>query len=227
MVNSTPAIFQWASQLPALGVYAFVFAWLFVESTGFPISDEPLLLLAGYLSIDGTIALLPVIVVALIGKVLASCVAYWIGSQVALSSLARPARLPAQSWQRPFFYIRPTRAATEAVEEQFRRRGVWGVFFGRLIPVIRSFISYPAGAAHMPFPVFLGATAAGSLLWITFWTVLGAVVGRSYLQATAWWGTWSWLVPVAVVLLLAGLWLWRRYRRKPRSASVQVEQEVL
>ena len=223
MSSTMPAIFQWASQLPALGLYSFVFAWLFVESTGFPISDEPLLLLAGYLStLHGTIGLLPVVLIALIGKVLASCLAYWLGSRIALSSLARPTHLPETGWQRPLFYIRPTRAATDAVEEQFRRRGVFGVFLGRLIPVVRSFISYPAGAAHMPFPLFLGATVAGSFLWITIWTVLGVVLGRSYQQAAARWGAWSWLVLVMAVLLVAGFWIYQSQRQR-RSDTVPAQ----
>ncbi len=219
MTSTTSGIFEWASQLPALGLYGFIFAWLFVESTGFPISDEPLLLLAGYLSSHNTISLAPVIVIALVGKVLASCIAYWLGSRIALSSLARPKLIPATNWQKPFFYIRPTLAATDAVEEQFRRRGAWGVFLGRLIPVVRSFISYPAGAARMPFPVFLGATAAGSLVWITTWTVLGVLLGRSYAAAAARWGAWSWLVLAAFAVLLGGLWLWHHWRQGRHSAS--------
>ena len=74
-------------------------------------------------------------------------------------------------------------------EAFFAKRGAWSVFLGRLVPVVRSFISYPAGAARMPFAVFLLATTAGSLLWIAGWTVLGAVVGHSYRALEGPWRT--------------------------------------
>lgn len=202
-------LYAWGTQLPTIGFYVFLFLWLFVESTGFPISDEPLLLLAGYLTTTRQLQLTLVIVLALVGKVAASCVAYWIGARFDLERLARPALAPS-GWRRVVWTLRPPRAAALAVEARFRQQGVWGVLLGRLIPVVRSFISYPAGAARMPFFAFLAATTAGSLLWITFWTVLGAGLGRSYAAAAAL-GRWTllgWLVVAGGIAL--ALWLWRR-----------------
>ncbi|HEX9412559.1 MAG TPA: DedA family protein [Ktedonobacterales bacterium] len=181
----------WIMHLPAAGVYTFIFAWLFVESTGFPISDEPLLLLAGYLSQRHRLDLPLAISVALVGKVLASSLAYAVGRYVDLLWLARPdGPVPPGQWSW-LLALRPTRATLLGAEARFRRQGVWAVFLGRLVPVVRSFINYPAGAARMPFGIFLAATSAGSLLWITTWTLLGEALGRSYEAAAARWGTLS------------------------------------
>ena len=205
-------IFAWGQHLPTTGLYVFIFAWLFVESTGFPISDEPLLLLAGYLATQGRVTLVLVIVIALVGKVLASCCAYWLGQRISLQRLARPATPPVAGWHRWTYRIRPTAAMVHVVEERFRRQGVWGVFLGRLIPVVRSFISYPAGAAAMPFARFLLATTAGSILWILCWTLLGSALGRSYQVALARWGTLSWVVLAGALVLLGAALLWRHQR---------------
>jgi membrane protein DedA with SNARE-associated domain len=201
-------LFVWAQHLPAAGLYAFIFAWLFVESTGFPISDEPLLLLSGYLAHRGQLELVAVVLVALAGKVTASCLAFWLGRHIDLLRLARPKLRPSSGLGRLLYPLRPTEAFLLAAEDRARRQGVWGVFVGRLIPVVRSFISYPAGAARMPFNLFLAATTAGSLLWIATWTLLGEALGKSYEAAASAWGPLSLILLAAFLLVLLVLWRW-------------------
>lgn len=217
-------LFTWAQHLPTGGFYAFIFAWLLVESTGFPLSDEPLLLFAGYLVHRGRLDLVATIAVALIGKTAASCLAYWIGWHIDLLALARPETRPAPGPLRWLYYFRPTAATLRSTHQQANGHGVWGVFVGRLIPVVRSFISYPAGAVRMPFDRFLLATAAGSLIWIGIWTLLGVVLGKSYEAAAQRWGTLSWLVLAIFLAALAALWLWSR--RRARHASEWVPDQA-
>ncbi|HKD75234.1 MAG TPA: DedA family protein [Ktedonobacterales bacterium] len=217
-------IFEWARTLPPGGFYLFIFLWLFVESTGFPISDEPLLLLAGYLTTRHRIDLLPTLLIALVGKVLASCLAYWIGMHIPLQRLARPAVQPASGFRRWIYHIRPTAHAIETVEQRFRQQGAWGVFLGRLIPIVRSFISYPAGTARMSFPIFLAATTAGSFIWIAAWTILGAVAGRSARTLSGPAGLI--LLGLGVVALAIALfWNHRRQERKSRELYEAAQEE--
>jgi membrane protein DedA with SNARE-associated domain len=201
-------LYAWATSLPADALYLFIVAWLFIETTGFPISDEPLLLLAGYLTTLRRLELVTVIALALVGKVGASCLAYWLGQRIPLQRFARSER---RSWG-ALERLRPTTEALVAVEAFFHRYGAWAVLLGRLVPVVRSFISYPAGAARMPLQRFLLATTAGSLLWIVLWTTLGAIAGNSYQIIAARWGAWSWAIPVALVLITGAIWAWRRWR---------------
>lgn len=217
-------IFTWAQHLPPTGLYIFIFLWLFVESTGFPISDEPILLVAGYFTTTHKLALAPVIIIALIGKVAASCVAFWIGHYFDLERLARPTVRPTSGARRWLYYARPTKAFAIATEERFRRQGAWGVFLGRLIPIVRSFISYPAGAARMPFPIFLGATTAGSLLWIASWTVIGTVVGKSYQTALHRWGSISLLILLGLLIVLVVAWVWNHRRAEAEAIRLQAQR---
>jgi membrane protein DedA with SNARE-associated domain len=213
-----PGVDRWAQHLPPGPLYLLIFAWLFIESTGFPISDEPLLLLAGYLAHIQRIELAIAIGVALVGKVAASFCAYWLGRHIDLGLLARPAVRPQSGPGRWLYQLRPSSGSLEAAERRFRERGVWGVFLGRLVPVVRSFISYPAGAARMPAGRFLAATTAGSLIWITTWTLLGVGLGSSYDAVLARWGRLSWLVLAVFLLALGVLWL-RSHRRLMRRES--------
>lgn len=213
-------IVGWFASLSALSIYGALLIWLFVESTGFPIGDEPLLLFSGYLAAISRLNFVVVVVVCLIGKVSASCLAYAIGRQIGLARLTRPASRPTAGWRLLLYYLRPTAEIVRRTEAFFRRAGVWSVFAGRLLPVVRSFISYPAGAAGMPFPLFLLATTAGSLIWITGWTAAGALLGRSWMVAEARWGAVSWVLLAAAVLVCLGLWAWRRQRiRRSRAIN--------
>src|SRR5579871_5091816 len=106
MTGMANALLDWARQLPAAGLYTFIFVWLFVESTGFPISDEPLLLLAGYLTTTGRLNLALTVALALVGKVAASCLAYWVGHYIILERFARPTAQPQRGPGRWLYYIR-------------------------------------------------------------------------------------------------------------------------
>jgi membrane protein DedA with SNARE-associated domain len=205
---------HWLSGLPPQPLCLFIFVWLFVESVGFPISDEPILLLAGYLSALGHLNLVAVIFVALVGKGAASCVAWWIGRQFDLERIERPAERPATGIARGLYFVRPTEKMTRQAEAFFDKRGAWSVFLGRLVPVARSFISSSAGAAGMPSGMFLLATTAGSLLWITESTVLGAVVRHSYRMLEDSWRTASLWIIAAMIALVAAYWLCRRLRNR-------------
>jgi membrane protein DedA with SNARE-associated domain len=145
--------------------------------------------------------------------------AYWIGRQLDLERIKRPAEWPATGVEQWLWYLRPTDKMARRTEAFFARRAAWSVFLGRLVPVVRSFISYPAGAAGMPFGLFFVATTAGSLLWIAGWTVLGAVVGRSYRALEGPWRAISLWFLVALTIAALAYWLWRRRRKRQALSS--------
>ena len=98
----------------------------------------------------------------------------------------------------------------------FNRYGTALVFWGRLVPGIRTLISVPAGIELMPFAPFLIWTTAGSLIWTLLLTVAGFALGESYSNVELWIDPVSKVVKVALVVAVfsGGFWLalriWRR-----------------
>jgi len=132
-----------------------------------PIPSEAVLGLAGVLINAGRMSIVPVILFATLGSVLGAIFFYYLG--LALG----PRRSHA-------FLDRLPLVETEDVDKTFgwfERHGRPAVFLGRMVPIVRSFISVPAGVVRMPFLQFLLFTAAGSLIWNTVLVSLGVAAG--------------------------------------------------
>jgi membrane protein DedA with SNARE-associated domain len=104
----------------------------------------------------------------------------------------------------------------------FNRHGVAVVFWGRVIPGIRTLVSVPAGIELMPQRAFLFWTTAGSLLWVLLLTVMGTALGEGYKRVAVWLEPFADLIKVLIVIAVGvgALWLalralqsWRRSRR--------------
>lgn len=149
----------------ALG-YPGIVALMFLESSFFPFPSEVVMPPAGYLASRGEMDLAAVIVCGIVGSVLGALFNYWI----------------AIKWGRPFFerfgkyfFVKPE--ALDKAEEFFKRHGHIGTFTARLLPVIRQYVSLPAGLARMDLTRFCIYTAAGSGIWVTALAVLGYMFG--------------------------------------------------
>jgi membrane protein DedA with SNARE-associated domain len=132
-----------------------------------PIPSEAVLGLAGVLINDGRMSILPVILFATLGSILGAIFFYVIGHALG------PRRSHA-------FLDRLPLVETEDVDKTFgwfEKHGRSAVFLGRMVPIVRSFISVPAGVVRMPFGQFLLFTAGGSLIWNAVLVSLGVAAG--------------------------------------------------
>lgn len=163
-----------------------------LESIIPPIPSELVLLLAGFNAHEGQFALVPAILAATAGSVLGALVLYAVG---ALISEERLERLLTSAGR----FVGLRRSDIDRGARWFERHGPAVVFFGRLIPVVRSMVSIPAGADRMKLPTFIAYTTAGSLLWNSIWIVAGRQLGSSWQRAER----WSELIELGV-LVLAG-----------------------
>jgi membrane protein DedA with SNARE-associated domain len=132
-----------------------------------PIPSEAVLGLAGVLINDGRMSIVPVILFATLGSVLGAIFFYYVG--LALG----PRRSHAFLDRLPLVET----ADVDRTFEWFERHGRSAVFFGRMVPIVRSFISVPAGVVRMPFGQFLLFTTGGSLIWNTVLIGLGVAAG--------------------------------------------------
>jgi membrane protein DedA with SNARE-associated domain len=132
-----------------------------------PIPSEAVLGLAGVLIRGGEMNVVPVVLFATLGSVLGAIFFYFLGKALG------PRRSHA-------FLDRLPLVETEDVDrtfEWFERHGRGAVFFGRMVPIVRSFVSVPAGVVKMPWPQFLLYTAGGSLIWNSLLIGLGVAAG--------------------------------------------------
>jgi membrane protein DedA with SNARE-associated domain len=195
---------------PAAG-YAAIFAAMFLENLFPPIPSELIMPLGGFYVQQGRLALLPVVLAGLLGTVLGALPWYGIGRLVNEERIER--------WlDRHGRWIGISAKELHRSREWFNRHGTALVFWGRLVPGIRTLISVPAGVEMMPLLPFLLWTTAGSLIWTLLLTVAGLALGEGYSNVELW------IAPVArvikVLLLLAllggavwlGLRIWRRRR---------------
>ncbi|HEY1157010.1 MAG TPA: DedA family protein [Arthrobacter sp.] len=156
-----------ARAIDALGEWG-VGAFTLAETVLPPIPSEVILPLAGYLAKQGSLNLFLVFGTSTLGAYLGALLLYWLGAKLGLErSIRWLSKLPLVD-----------REDFEHAAGWFRRHGRSSIFFGRLLPGVRSLISLPAGAAAMPVGTFSLFTLAGSGLWN------GALIGLGYLLGT-------------------------------------------
>lgn len=180
----------------------------FLETVFPPIPSEVILPLAGFLSAQGDMNLLLLVLTSTLGAYLGALVLYALGAGLGLErSITLLSKLPLVD-----------RSDFEKAAGWFTRHGKAAVFFGRLIPGVRSLISLPAGAARMPLLSFSLLTVAGSGIWNSLLITLGAALGSQYELIDR----YSSYLNYAVYAALAGVVIWlivRRIRRDRRPAD--------
>jgi membrane protein DedA with SNARE-associated domain len=149
------------------GVVA-VFLLMTLESACVPIPSEAIMLFAGFSVSNGELTLFGVVAAGVLGNVAGSAIAYAVGYYGRLDLLER----------NRLIHISPKHL--KWADDWFDRYGSWTVFFSRMLPIIRTFISLPAGVAKMPFWRFIGLTTLGSIPWVLALALIGEAVGDNW-----------------------------------------------
>jgi membrane protein DedA with SNARE-associated domain len=115
-------------------------------------------------------------------------------------------------------YVGIGSADLDRADRWFERWGTWAVFFGRMVPLVRTFISYPAGISRMPMRRFVIFSALGSLPWNAALIIAGFAVGERYPEIEATLKPFEYVI-YAIVLLAVGALVVRWWIVKRRTAS--------
>ena len=142
---------------------------MFFESACRPIPSELVLPLGGFMVSEGRLTLLGANIAVLLGSMLGSILAYVVGYYGGRPFILNYGK---------YFFI--SKDSFYKAEKTFNKYGVGAVFFGRLLPVIRTFISLPAGIAKMNFGKFIAYSIFGMLPWNFLLIFLGYKFGESY-----------------------------------------------
>jgi membrane protein DedA with SNARE-associated domain len=197
--------------IDALGLPG-IFVLMVAESACIPIPSETTFLFAGFNVARGEYSLFAVVATGTVANVVGSWIAYAVGYYGRIDLLEKHGRK---------LHIKPSHL--HAADRWFERYGDATVFFTRMLPIVRTFISLPAGVARMPFWRFTVLTTLGCIPWILMLTLIGRAVGAN-------WEDWKDKLhyvdyAVAACIVLGAAWLflrWRRGRRAPAEAAADV-----
>jgi membrane protein DedA with SNARE-associated domain len=145
-----------------------VFLLMVLESACIPIPSEAIMLFAGFSVAAGELTLLGIVTAGVLGNAAGSSIAYAVGYYGRLDLLER----------NRLIHVSPR--YLQWADEWFERYGSWTVFFSRMLPIVRTFISLPAGVAKMPFGRFLALTTLGSIPWVLALALIGRGVGSNW-----------------------------------------------
>lgn len=182
---------QFMSQFGSLGVFLLIF----IENIFPPIPSELILTFGGFMTASTSMTIFSVIFFATLGSVLGALLLYMIGhflgSERLKPLLDRYGRIIHLSYD----------DVLKALKWYSRYEGKT-VFFCRMIPLIRSLISIPAGMASMNLSVFLLLTTLGSLIWNSVLVYAGAMLGEHYTVILDIMDTYSWITYILLFILL-------------------------
>jgi membrane protein DedA with SNARE-associated domain len=188
--------------------YGGVFGLMLLEASSLPIPSEVILPFAGYLVWKGDMDFLFTLAVATVAAIIGSLVDYYIGLK-GVQALTKYRLLG-----RAVF----SESQLKVAGNYFYRYGAVMVFVGRLIPAVRTLISFPAGAVKMPLAKFLGYTIAGCLVWNTLLIYVGFYLGSNWREVSD--VSHYIVITVVATCVVAAVWYFLYRRNKKRKAQV-------
>ena len=191
---------QWLIDLVTHWGLLAVFVTMAGESAGLPISSEIVVPLGGALASQGRLNFWLVVIAATLGNLAGSLVAFWLTKRYGERFLLGPGRR-----------LGINRGHVRLANRFFNKYGVWAVFLGRLLPVIRTYISFPAGLSSIRLPIFVAATLAGAIPWNLALAFAGLKLGQRYTDIGRLFGPVTIPLAIALVVVVAVVyWFGRR-----------------
>ena len=187
--------------------YIAIFLLMLAESACIPFPSEVTMLVGGWYAADGRLDFFLVGVAGVLGNLVGSWIAYGVGRKAGRGVLDRYGK-----------YVLIKSHDIDRAEVWWEKHGDAATFFSRLLPVIRTFISLPAGIAKMPFGKFTLYTFLGVIPWTFALTWLGVVVEDNWEKALDYFNLPTLIIGV-LLLVIAVAWYLRRRKQKKAAET--------
>lgn len=204
--NQEIALFDTIVDIVSQSGYLGIFLLMLAENVFPPIPSELIMPLAGFVAANGDLHIVPVILVGTAGSVVGALPWYYAGMLFGRDRIKWIAGKHGR-------WITVSPSDIDAASGWFERHGRAVVFFGRLVPAIRTLISVPAGIVRMPMLPFLLYSTIGSLIWTSLLAITGYLLQSQYAEVE------QYVDPVSkgVVILVIAVYVYRFIRFKPQS----------
>jgi len=189
--------YAWIVQYIDIWGYAAIVVGMAMESACLPVPSELIFAFAGYLVFLGRMDFATAVAAGVVGGLLGSVVSYIAGYYGGRPLVEKYGR-----------YVFLSEQHVSAAQRWFDRYGIKATFFARLLPVVRTFISLPAGFARVPFSKFVLYTILGSIPWTMALIYAGMLLGENWAEIEAMGHNATLIVGVGLVFT-GFLWLWR------------------
>ena len=183
--------------------YVGVFLLMLLENIFPPIPSELIMPLAGFVAARGDLNFIAVILVGTAGSVVGALPWYYAGAKLGQARMKRFA----ERWGH---WLTLSPEDVDRASEWFDRHGKGAVFFGRLIPAVRTLISVPAGIAGMSMTKFLIYSTLGSLIWTALLALAGYLLESQYEKVSEYMNP----ISTGVVVLMVLYYLYRLIRQR-------------
>lgn len=185
--------------------YTGIFILMTLESAALPIPSEIIMPFSGFLVFEEKLSFWLVVLAGTMGNLAGSIILYFIGKYVGRPVIINYGK---------YFLIREKELIL--AENWFQKYGNTTVFFSRLLPVIRTYISLPAGLTRMPILKFSFYTGIGSLPWIIILTYAGIILGGQWNTLENYFRQLD-LIIVIIIIILLGWYIYKKIKTAPNS----------
>ncbi len=189
--------------------YIGIFLMIALENVFPPIPSEVILPFGGFMTTYTNLTLVGVIIASTAGSVVGAVILYGIGLLLDVERLEKII----DRWGH---ILRVTKEDIHKADAWFDKYGIWTVFFCRMVPLIRSLISIPAGMSNMKFSLFLIFTFFGTLIWNIILVSIGAALGENWERITEFMDVYSniayAIIGVGIIVFI--VWFFRNKRKK-------------
>jgi membrane protein DedA with SNARE-associated domain len=200
---------QWLIGLVSSWGLIAIFVTMVGESAGLPISSEIVVPLGGALASQGRLNFILVVAVSSAGNLSGSLIAFYLtrrfGERVILSKAGR--------------WMGLSRSHLRLANRFFDRWGLWAVFLGRLLPIVRTYISFPAGLSRIGYRKFMIVSLLGAIPWNFGLAYAGFLLGQHYQQVATTLSPFAIPIAIVVVIILAAAWWFGRRLGEEESAK--------